>query len=185
MATSKYLDSNGLLYLWQKIKTALARKVDTVSGKGLSTNDYTTEEKTKLGNISATAAENVIEDIKVNGTSLTVTAKAVNVTVPTNNNQLTNGAGYQTESQVNSLIQSAISNVSGVSFSVVESLPSTGSAGVIYLISNGGTGNNSYDEYIYVNNSFEKIGTTAVDLSGYIQATDTISNADIDTIIAT
>ena len=56
---SKYLDSNGLLYLWQKIKTlvttAVSGKVDAVSGKGLSTNDYTTDEKNKLAAITASA----------------------------------------------------------------------------------------------------------------------------------
>lgn len=51
---SKYLDDNGLLYLWQKIKNVFATteamdgKVDKVTGKGLSTNDYTTAEKNKL-----------------------------------------------------------------------------------------------------------------------------------------
>jgi hypothetical protein len=39
---------------------------------------------------------NVIESIKVNGTAQTITSKAVNISVPTNNNQLTNGAGYIT-----------------------------------------------------------------------------------------
>jgi hypothetical protein len=37
--------------------TAIAGKVDKVSGKGLSTNDYTTEEKTKLAGISANASD--------------------------------------------------------------------------------------------------------------------------------
>lgn len=37
--------------------TAIAGKVDKVSGKGLSTNDYTTEEKTKLASISANASD--------------------------------------------------------------------------------------------------------------------------------
>lgn len=54
-----YLDDNGLLYLWNKIKAlvtnAVANKVDKVSGKGLSTNDYTTVEKTKLAGIAANA----------------------------------------------------------------------------------------------------------------------------------
>ena len=45
---SKYLDKNGLLYLWGKIKEKLAGKVDKVDGKGLSTNDFTAEEKAKL-----------------------------------------------------------------------------------------------------------------------------------------
>lgn len=39
---------------------------------------------------------NVIETIKVNGTAQTISSKAVDITVPTNNNQLTNGAGYIT-----------------------------------------------------------------------------------------
>lgn len=49
---SKYLDSDGLLYLWQKIKAKLAGKVDVETGKGLSTNDYTSAEKTKLAGIA-------------------------------------------------------------------------------------------------------------------------------------
>lgn len=61
----------------------LAKKVDKVTGKGLSTNDYTTAEKTKLSGIAANAQVNVIESVKVNGTTLEVTDKAVNVVVPT------------------------------------------------------------------------------------------------------
>ena len=67
MAT-KYLGNNSLLYLLTLIKTklgeyattssvttALAKKVDVVSGKGLSTNDYTTDEKNKLADIETGA----------------------------------------------------------------------------------------------------------------------------------
>lgn len=36
---------------WQKIKALLAGKVDKIDGKGLSTNDYTTAEKTKLAGL--------------------------------------------------------------------------------------------------------------------------------------
>lgn len=59
------------------------KKVDKVSGKGLSTNDYTNDEKTKLKGIAVNAQVNVIETVKVNGVALTPTAKAVDVTVPT------------------------------------------------------------------------------------------------------
>lgn len=45
---SKFLDENGLLYLWGKIKTLAGSKVDKETGKGLSSNDFTAEEKTKL-----------------------------------------------------------------------------------------------------------------------------------------
>ncbi len=55
MAYDKAVDGNGLLYFWQKLKLLLAGKVDTETGKGLSTNDYTTEEKNKLASISSGA----------------------------------------------------------------------------------------------------------------------------------
>lgn len=44
----------------------------------------------------ANAQANVIETVKVNGTALTPTSKAVDVTVPTKLSQLTNDAGYKT-----------------------------------------------------------------------------------------
>lgn len=59
------------------------KKVDKVEGKGLSTNDYTNDEKTKLEGIAAGAQVNVIETVKVNGVALTPADKAVDVTVPT------------------------------------------------------------------------------------------------------
>lgn len=65
------------------VDNELAKKVDKVTDKGLSTNDYTTAEKTKLSGIAANAQVNVIESVKVNGTTLEVTDKAVNVVVPT------------------------------------------------------------------------------------------------------
>ena len=69
--------------LISKIKSALGGKVDVVSGKGLSTNDYTSAEKQKLSGIASGAQVNVIESVKVNGTKLTPSSKSVDVTVPT------------------------------------------------------------------------------------------------------
>lgn len=48
---SKYLDNNGLLYLWGKIKSIVGGKVDKVDGKGLSTNDFTDADKSKLSGL--------------------------------------------------------------------------------------------------------------------------------------
>ena len=58
MAT-KYLDNDGLLYFWQKIKELLSGKVNTESGKGLSTNDYTDIDRNKLAGIE-TGANNYV-----------------------------------------------------------------------------------------------------------------------------
>lgn len=66
----------------KKVNDKVDGKVDKVAGKGLSTNDYTTEEKTKLAGIEAGAEVNIIETVKVNGTPLTVTEKAVDIPVP-------------------------------------------------------------------------------------------------------
>ena len=150
-------------------------------------NNYTTAEKNKLSGIATGAQVNKIESIKVNGTAQTITSKAVDITVPTNNNQLTNGAGYQTASEVQTAINSAISGITGIDFQVVASLPATGTKGVIYLVSNSGTGTNIYDEYIWVTNRFEKIGTTEIDLSNYYNTTNllALTNQEIDTIIST
>lgn len=43
--TIEYLDKSGLTLLISKIKAALGGKVDVESGKGLSTNDYTSAKK--------------------------------------------------------------------------------------------------------------------------------------------
>lgn len=128
----------------------------------------------------AGAQANVIESVKVNGSALSPTSKTVNINVPTNNNQLTNGAGYQNASQVQSLINSAINGITSISFEIVTTLPTNGKNGVFYLISNGGASGNSYDEYVWVSGKFEKIGTTDVDLSGYLKKIDVTYATDAD-----
>lgn len=61
----------------------LAGKVDKVTGKGLSTNDFTNEFKTKLEGIAEGAEVNKIVTVKVNGAALTPDGdRAVNVEIP-------------------------------------------------------------------------------------------------------
>lgn len=102
---AKYLDKDGLGYLWTKIKnyvrdnqitidstlnststnpvqnsviySALSNKVDKISGKGLSTNDYTSEEKTKLSGIEGGAEvnQNAFSKIKVDTTIIEADTK--------------------------------------------------------------------------------------------------------------
>lgn len=59
----KYLDYDGLLYFWGKIKDKLNNKVDKVEGKDLSTNDYTTAEKEKLAGIASGANKTTVENV--------------------------------------------------------------------------------------------------------------------------
>lgn len=71
-------------------QAALDKKVDKVAGKGLSTNDYTTDEKNKLVGIAVGAQVNVIESVKVNGATQPISNKEVNISVPKKLSQLTN-----------------------------------------------------------------------------------------------
>lgn len=66
------------------------------AGKGLSTNDYTTEEKNKLGGIAEGAQVNVLEGVKVNGVKVTDDDqdKVIDITVPTKVSQLQNDSQF-------------------------------------------------------------------------------------------
>lgn len=64
---------------FEELYNSLANKQDKEAGKGLSTEDYTTAEKTKLSGIDTNAQVNVIETVKVDGVALTPTSKAVNI----------------------------------------------------------------------------------------------------------
>lgn len=197
----EYLDKSGLTLLISKIKTALGGKVDVVSGKGLSTNDYTNAEKNKLSGIASGAQVNVIESVSVNGTKIEPSSKAVAISVLTKVSQLSNdsdfqnatqvnntitGKGYQTQSQVQSLINSAMGNVTSIKYQKVDSLPTTGSNGVIYLVSHSHGTQDIYDEYIWIadTKTFEKIGNTDIDLSAYVKSSElvAISTSDLGTM---
>lgn len=120
-------------------------------------------DKTKLDGVATGAQANKIESVKVNGTALTPdSSKAVNVDL----------SAYAKSADVTKEIASAVSGVTQIDYSVVEALPSTGKKGVIYLVANSGSGNNIYDEYIYINSKFEKLGSREMDLSSYAKKTD-------------
>lgn len=63
---------------------ALAEKVNAETGKGLSTNDFTNDLKSKLDAIEAGAQANVIENVSMNGEALVIAEKGVNIPLATN-----------------------------------------------------------------------------------------------------
>lgn len=264
MAEKKYLDDNGLLYVWSKIKGIMPKKTSELTNdsnfavdanyvhtdnnytstektklSGVATgaqvnkielvkvngtaltidsnktvnvtvptktgdltnnsnfvsdasyvhtdNNYTNTEKTKLNGVASGAQVNVIESVKVNGAATTISNKSINITVPTNTNQLTNGAGFQTASQVTTIVNNALADMTGIKFEIVDSLPTQGIVGTIYLVkSNTSDTNDVYDEYFWVASTqkYEFMGTTSPDLSNYLTFDDVvaITNSEIDTI---
>jgi len=204
---AQYLDKTGATYLVSKIKELLAGKVDKVDGKGLSSNDYTNEEKQKLAGLQnytlPVATSGAIGGVKSGGDITVDSDGNVEVTglddkapiaspnftgTPTapTPGEGTNNTQIATTAFVTDAITTAVAGITQFQFQIVESLPQSGQIGIIYLVSNGGGTQNAYDEYIWVNNGWEKIGTTAVDLSGYWSKTEltAITNGEIDAMFA-
>lgn len=291
MADKKFLDSEGLVYLWSKIKAAIAAnkvtktseltndsgfltshqdisgKVDKVSGKGLSTNDYTTAEKTKLEGIAEGANKTTI-DTALSGTSTNpVQNKVVNTALSnkvdkvsgkglsandytddkktklagiaagankvTKTSELTNDSGFlvehqsltgyatetwvegkkyltthqdisgkankattlagygisdaYTKTQIDSMLAAALTYKGQVD--KFTDLPAKPNKGDVYNVKTaGGTGADGTtvkagDNVVYNGTGWDVLGGD-VDLSGYVLATDVISNTQIDTITA-
>lgn len=94
------IDIDLLAYFKSKLDLIFANKVDKETGKGLSSNDYTANEKTKLAGIAAGAQVNVLEGIQRNGSTVTITNKIANISVPTKTSDITNDSGYITSADV-------------------------------------------------------------------------------------
>lgn len=121
------------------VTNGLAGKVDKVTGKGLSTNDYTTEEKNKLTGIATGAQVNVIETIKKNGAALKVTDKSVDISVPTKLSELENDGSFVTDDSYvhtdNNYTTAEKNKLAGVAtgaqVNVIESISVNGTAATI------------------------------------------------------
>ena len=120
------------------------------------------------------------------GFSIDSTTKLITIT-DTSTSPATTVATLQTmnASTVQSMIDTAIGQITGISFQIVEDyahLPQEGANGVIYLVPvSGASSPNVYEEYVWISEEltpgtvthrYEKLGTTDVDLSGYVQFSD-------------
>ena len=159
------------------VDSQLGDKVDKVTGKGLSTQDFTTALRDKLNTIEAGAETNIIEVIKRNGTNLIVTDKEVDISVPTKFSELTNDKNFKTESEIKTLIN----QLGKLKKEIVESLPAVGTAddNTMYLVAS----DNGFAEWMVIEGVWEKLGDTShIDLTGYVKKVDLvpITNDEID-----
>lgn len=74
-----------------------------------------------------------------------------------------------TITETNTAITTAIANADHLKREIVQALPAVAQAdaNTIYMILNGTSGDSIYDEWMAINGSWEKIGSSAVDLTGY------------------
>ncbi|MCK1237919.1 hypothetical protein MX111_00290 [Streptococcus uberis] len=193
---TKFLDNNGLLYVWKKLKDTFAKKLDLDEVKNSIPKNISdlqdadsyaksVDIPTKVESLSdATDYAKKIEIPHSVSEIDGMDAYAKITALPKKVADLTDGADYIKKAELTEEVKSLIGNTKALEFSVVEELPSSGEKSTIYLVSNSKVENDAYDEYIFVNGKFEKIGTTSVDLSDYVKTSDitSITNEEIDTL---
>jgi hypothetical protein len=211
MATKKYLDYDGLLYFWEKLK---AYFVPAVSGKSLTTNDFTDAYKTKLDGLEnytlPTASTTVLGGVKIDGTTIKITngvissvgGEATAVDWANINNKPTTIAGYgitdaYTKTEVDAKIASTYKAAGSSAFASLPT-PSASILGYVYNVTDAFTTTSSFIEgagnsypagtnvVVIANgtNYYYDVLAGFVDLSGYVQTSAYITNTEIDTIVA-
>lgn len=143
------------------------------------------------GKIDTISVNNTVQPITNKNVNIDLSSYALSADLPTKTSDLTNDSDFQTEQEVQALIDAELADITGIDFEVVQSLPATGVKGTIYLLHNQQSSTDVYDEYIWVTPTgstahWEQIGTTAVDLSDYWSKTEltAITTAEIDEIMA-
>ena len=197
--TINYIGSVDTLYILTKLKAVLqAGWVAKDGNKQLSDENFTSALKTKLEGISAGATATSFTQTLQSGTKIgeiTIDGTTVNIYAPassTPDSAMSDSSENAVQNKViKAYVDAAVGAVVGVEFRKVNALPAQGENGVIYLLPKSGTPptGNIYEEWIWISadSSYEKIGETSIDLSGYVQSSDLveITTSDIDTMFAT
>lgn len=112
------------------------------------------------------ATENGASDTGYSNIKFTIAQLAAKI------NEAITFSGLETESKyivpaINE-IKELISSIPQFDIQVVQTLPTTGVSGTVYLLpAPDGSSPNMYEEYLWINNSWEKLGSASVDLSNY------------------
>lgn len=183
------------------VTAALEGKVDVESGKGLSTEDYTTAEKTKLGTIASNAQVNVIESVEVAGNALVITGKAVNIPDADVSVKgvvrLTSDPTSEAEhtAATPEAIRRALANFGGfmvVTLDPVTKQPDVDSPSTKYIYltkEDPSAKKDPYTEWIWIEPElgepyWDVIGEASVDLSGYVQKVSGATEGNLGSLAA-
>ena len=96
------------------------------------------------------------------------------------------GTNAVTGKAVYDFVTAAIAGISGFHAENVSVLPASGQSNILYLVAKStAASGDGYDEYLYINGGWERVGSTDIDLSGYVQASEmhAITNTEISDII--
>ena len=152
MANEKPISKDYLLTQLKNYETEIINKkyIEKEDGKGLSSNDYTTEEKNKLAGLE-----------NYNDTALSNRVKTVEDEVP----------NLATKTYVGE----QIANAEHLKREIVTVLPSDTEASdnIIYMLKvESATGNDKYQEYMKIDGTVQMVGDTSVDLTDYAKSAE-------------
>ena len=83
-------------------------------------------------------------------------------------------------------VTAAIADITGFHAEIVTELPAVGQTNILYLVAKSSAASgDGYDEYLYINGAWERVGSTDIDLSGYVQASEmhAITSTEITAIV--
>lgn len=214
-----YVGSTDTLYILNKLKAVLDGTspftpgyVQKETGKGLSTEDFTSALLTKLNGITDSADAVSWNQIQASGTkvaTITINGTDIDVYIPTSQSITVDDAMSDSSTNpvqnkvIKSYVDTAVGAVvqikfdadtSGAGYASLTDLQTkhpTGANGTIYLVQNSGSGTNTKDEYFWNSAGstpgYEKFGSTDIDLTNYVQKTDLveITTTDIDSMFNT
>ena len=83
-------------------------------------------------------------------------------------------------------VTAAIADITGFHAEIVTELPAVGQKNILYLVAKSSAASgDGYDEYLYINGAWERVGSTDIDLSGYVLAAEmhAITNTEITAIV--
>ena len=111
---------------------------------------------------------------------------AITVTIDTTISASSTNANVPGSKAVYDFVTKAIADVSGFHAEIVLELPGTGKTNILYLVAKTeAASGDGYDEYLYINGAWERVGSTDIDLSDYVQASEmhAITNTEITAIV--
>lgn len=131
-------------------------------------NSHTSELTTLRGNQAALGDQVAGIEEKIPESASDSNPLATKQQLATKQDQLTAGDNIIISNNV--ISATGAGGGAGFDIVVVQELPATGQKGIIYLLAKDGTAPDVYDEYVWITatQTFELIGSTKVDLSGYL-----------------
>lgn len=178
---AKKVTETSLPTLLQKIAAYFIKQSDTITATSVDIDSTPTASSNNLvtsGGVKAAldAKQDNISDLSTIRSNASEGAAKVSCTDSTVagfgfiKNSVNNLVNYylKAETYTQAEVNAIIGSIQSFSYEIVATLPTTGAGNKLYLLGPTGSGADKYEEYVYTNNTWTKIGDTSIDLSNYV-----------------